>query len=86
MQEIELCGAQTVQQLIECEFTIRRALKPSGSAGSAPRRIREVLEKMSFVSLVGLVRSYVGGHLGTLLLQTLEEMREEAKEVKGCQW
>ena len=50
-----------------------------GSVAPPPRKIRQRLELMSFISLVGLVRSYVGGHLATLLLQAVVEMREEAK-------
>ena len=56
---------------------------PTAAVGSPvappPRRIRQRLELMSFISLVGLVRSYVGGRLAALLLQALAETREEAK-------
>lgn len=59
------------------------AAKEPTAAGSPvappPRKIRQRLELMSFISLVGLVRSYVGGRLAALLLQALAETREEAK-------
>ncbi|CAK9017923.1 unnamed protein product, partial [Durusdinium trenchii] len=85
-EEMELRGAQEILRLIECELTIRSAegaAKEPTAAGSPvappPRKIRQRLELMSFISLVGLVRSYVGGRLAALLLQALAETREEAK-------
>eukprot|EP00913_Durusdinium_trenchii_P031024 g29056.t1 len=89
-KEMELWGAQEILRLIQCELTIRSASSPVrganeqpmtavGSVAPPPRKIRQRLELMSFISLVGLVRSYVGGHLATLLLQAVVEMREEAK-------
>ncbi|CAK9078825.1 unnamed protein product [Durusdinium trenchii] len=72
---VKECSAMDLLEILQREHTIRGTGQPQPRT---PRKIQQVLDRMNFAGLIGVVRSHVGGHLAILLENGLKNLREEA--------